>query len=236
MGKTHQTQKDEIFYTGAQITRLDVTLNISTGSEQNLTDYIYTMSQSTIPRLTTTRNKNTVYFGKNSTYRTLKIYSKHLELIEKNLPKTQNPEYINKLAINCKQNGIARIEIKYGSKFLRKNGLRATSNINHKKIVNLFMQDIKPMTQDIKQLELDDLSNGELGTLMIYLAGIDVKSRLSVRTYYKHKKRLKEIGYDIGNSNLIRLEVKPKIITLTASTPPDFYIFPECQRKLKSVK
>ncbi len=234
-GEKHTTQKDEIFYTGAQITRLDVTINISTGSPSNLTDYIYTMSQSTIPRLTTTRKKNTVYFGKNSTYRTLKIYSKHLELIEKNLPKTNNPDYINKLATDCKNKGIARIEIKYGANFLRKNNLRATAHITHEKIVKLFMKDIQPMTKDIKQLEIDDLSNGELGSLMMYLAGIDLKTRLSHQTYYKHKKRLKEIGYDIGNNNLIRLETKPKIITLVAATPPDWYKHPKTERILKSI-
>ena len=79
------------------------------------------------------------------------------------------------------------------------------------------------MTEEIEAPDYGEIPNPALGTLLMYMAGIDVKERLAEQTYYRHRKTLKKFGYDISNKNVHLLQGKVKIITLEPAGVPDFY-------------
>lgn len=210
---------------GLQITKLDYTINVSTGSKSNLTDYMHYMNRISLPRLTTSRSTNTVYFGKNIGSKSFKIYPKHIELRANQIPKSKYKPYIIEQANHCEQNGVARIEIQLGRMYLARSGLRQSSNITTEQLNQIMLEELPAMTTKIKKLNIDDIPNGPLGTLKMYQSGINVKDRLSQQTYYKHRKLLLEYGYDISRNNISALNPTEnvKTITIKAYEPPDDY-------------
>ena len=228
-GQFNQSQgkhNQGLIYLGATISRLDMQVTLATGKPTNrdaVLDHIQTLTFSKLAKIC--YGKNT-YFGKESDSRLCRIYDKALELLEHALKKTDEPEYIQKLIDHLNKIGAIRIEWEY-HRFLRKCDYRYWDNATHKNLCKEFLQDIQTMTRPIKAMDLDEIPTLVLGTLTMYMAGIDVKKRLNKNTFYKHKKVLLEYGYDISNQNIKAMKPKMKTIILTIAEVPEFYQHPE---------
>lgn len=211
-------------YTGATFSRIDMTANIKTGSKLNAAAYLQYQQTQSYPVLEKQLIGTTTYHGKESDSRTIKMYDKAEQLKKVVLPKTDEPEYLSRLIEWTEKNGIIRFEVIY-RRFLRakKKQLRLWHRATQENLTIEIEGDIDKMTPQIKAPDYDEIPNSVLGTLTMYMAGINVKERLTLKTYYKHRKILKKFGYDISNQNIHLLQPKVKIITLEPAGVPDFY-------------
>lgn len=209
-------------YNGATFSRIDMTANIQTGSASNRTAFLQHQQTQEFPRLTKHLTGLNMYYGKESETRTILIYDKGLHLEKEVLKKTDEKKYIQRLINYCNDKGIIRFEARY-SRFLRKINARKWDQATQKKLGDQCLKDMEIMTKKIESPDYDGIPNAVLGTLTMYMAGINVKKRLSHQTYYKHRKILLGFGYDISNQNTSLISPKVKIITLEPAEVPDFY-------------
>ncbi len=236
-GETQQAQgkkNQSIIYTGAVISRNDMTLNLATGSPEKrdlYLDYLQTQTHKTLPKLLWEKN---TYFGKQSDSRTIRIYDKAKHLRDVVLPKSDEPEYIKQLADTLDRNGVIRIETEY-HRYLRTADLRYWHNATHKNMCHYFKQDLNIMTKKIIAKDFDGIDMPYLGTLLAYMSGVDIRKKISPRTFTTHKKYLQQFGYDISNKNIHALKPKHKTIILTVAEVPDFYKYPDKPWQLKSI-
>jgi len=221
-GETIQYQHGSDEYTGATFSRIDMTANIATGSAGNKTAYVQHLKTQTFPKLPQHIEQNTIYFGRQSSSRTIRIYDKGKHLQEVILPITDQEPYITQLINWLNENGIIRFESEY-RRYLRNNNLRLWHNATQENLSNKFMLDINHMTSKIEAPDYGDMPTPYLATLCMYIAGVDLKAKLPRNRYYNHKKVLKEYGYDIANQNIHLLQPKVKIITLEPVEMPAFY-------------
>ena len=204
----------ETYLSGAAITRLDITTNLMAG-EHIRTALAYAKSV-TIGKREQRIRETSVEFGQNE-YRVLKFYDKGEELKAKNAP--------DRVAEWCKVNGVLRAEARIGSKALKDLNMRRIDVVTQEKAVAELEKEIAFMKQ-IEVSDLKDVPDPYLGTLTKWMLGIDVARRLSPATYYRHKKVLKEHGYDISGKVMPMKAVK-HVITLEVAEPPDWYEGPE---------
>jgi len=224
-GECVQLSDGSFGYTGAIVTRVDVTANILTGNAPSLADYFWHVTGLKFDRVETRRKRNTVYFGSDSRKRIVKMYLKHVELRSNN---SADPEYVRAVAEWCESVGLARLEVRYGRDWLRLNGLRALGNISHVALVEQFEKDVSPMLQEFDELNLDALTTLQKGIFAMYLNGFDIREEVSKSAFYRHRKAIKAAtGYDINNRNVSRLEAKPRKIVLREAEPPEWYRMPE---------
>ena len=210
-GTTIRLESGERKTTGAKFTRIDMTQNFQTGSPRTrdlYMEWIQTQEYGRLAKLL--YNKNT-YFGKESDSRTFRIYDKAREIIDKNGDL--------ELARLLHQKGSIRYEWEY-RKFLKTKGLNLWSKATQARLSKQFEKDIKPMVKEITpptSEELDALPNGVLATYLMYQKGYDVKKKLSKPTFIKHKRILKELGIDISNRTVLRMEPPVQVIEIQES-------------------
>ena len=233
----NQGKKIIKIYTGATFSRIDMTSNIETGSQNNLQHYlehIQLLEHSHLQKQITGKN---TYFGQGAQTRTILAYDKALHLKQVVLPNTAESQklYIEALSDFVQKKGVARIENKYKSKFLREKNIRAWHSATQKNLSTQYRGDIKFMTKKLIAKDFDEIPPNSLGALMSYMAGINVRKIYSKSTFNKHKLILQEFGYDISNKNISRIKPKTKTIVLSIAEVPDFYKYPEKPWELKSV-
>ena len=119
------------------------------------------------------------------------------------------------------------MEVAFGRDFIRRCGWRKLVEVQEVDVLSEFEESVKDLVFEVPSEELDRLNKGELGSLLLFLRGYDVKASCSKNTYYAHRKRIKEVtGYDIGAENITRLPVKSKVIVLrpvSEADKPDWY-------------
>lgn len=227
-GQVKRKANGEPVFLGAVVTRVDVCMNVETGSREKLLDYFWHCAGLVLPKRKTRRENGTVYYGNSNKNKKPKVYLKHKEIRQRQLPKSKSPEYVRALAEYCESVGLARLEVRYGRDFLRANGLRSSGSITHDVLISHFSEDVKPMLAEFENLNVDELSNAELGVFLMWSRGFDVRERLKSAMFYRHRKRIKEVtGYDIADNTVTRLKAKPRVITLRQAEPPEWYKMPE---------
>ncbi len=207
---------------GAKITRVDLTTNMTLGNPQDKNAYLKHIQTLEHDRLDKTPIGLNTYFGKFSKRKTICLYDKAKQITEKLINDSHDAKYLKKLAQHIKLNGQVRLEIKF-QRMLESTNLQYWNSLTHDKLSQIYIQDIQFMTDPIEQDDLSKLSNPLLSTLLMYMAGYDVKARLTKNTYYKHRKELKEYGYDISNQNVSALKPKMRTITLQVAEMPSWY-------------
>jgi len=207
---------------GAVFSRIDMTTNVITGSPSNLHAFLQYQKTQTFPRLEQRIYGNNTYHGKDSDSRQFLIYDKGLDVKNKLLSKSEDPEYLQSILNFLHSNGVARLEMSY-KRFLRKRNRRFWNLATSANLNAQFTKDFKLMAKDIETPDYGDMPTECLKTLGLYMMGMNPKEVLSPKTYYKHKKILKSYGYDIANPNIHLLQGKVKIITLKPCELPDWY-------------
>lgn len=229
----------EWIWTGARITRIDVTENFSAGSKENAYSFMRFLSMQQASRLKTGTygEGETVDFGRGSKYAYSKAYLKGPELL-RHARKLKDPDnarqrsyspYLEQLAAWCNSIGLVRFETTYKSRYLTQNKLQYLGAFDMNQLEIDFNDRKSVFTRS--DCDVDELTDLEPKTLAIYRmwqAGDDITSKCSRATFYRHRSRLLPYGIDIAiKSNVLKFQPKTRVITLGPVSPPDFYERPQ---------
>lgn len=229
---------DRIGYTGAKITRLDLTANFETGSKENAFAFMRHIASQQASRLKTGTygEGETVDFGRGSRRVYSKAYLKHAELL-RHMKKQSGPDtaystpfdpYVKDLADWCASVGLVRFETTYKSTFLIDQHFNFLGSIDMRHLESDFLERQQIFTQ--ATCEIDELSDLEPKSLAIYRmwqAGDDLTTKFKKSAFYKHRSRLLPFGVDIAiKSNVLPFKQKIRVIKLGAAVMPDFYQLP----------
>jgi hypothetical protein len=220
---------EKLQWTGARITRLDVTENFQSGSSENAYSFMRFLSTQQASRLKTgTQGEGeTVDFGRGSRRVYSKAYLKAPELL-RHLAKSSNPQYSQQLADWCSSVGLVRFETTYKSTWLIDNGHQFLGSVDMRQIALDFEDRKSVFTR--ATVSVDDLSSLDNRTLAVYRmwqAGDDVTRHLSRTRFYVYRAKLLPYGVDIAvKPKVLNFQPKTRVVTLSPVTPPDFYEMP----------
>ncbi len=222
-------------WTGARITRIDVTENFSAGSKEDANHFMRFLSMQQASRLKTGTygEGETVDFGRGSRRVYSKVYLKGPELLRHarkrlkggNFDSTReyNP-YLENLSSWCDSVGLVRFETTYKSTFLIDNYLQFLGAFDMTTLIQDFTNRKSVFTRS--SCDVDDLSllpKPFLSTLRMWQAGDDVVSKMSRTQFYRHRSALLPYGVDIAiKNNVIAFVPKTRVIKLGPVSPPDF--------------
>ncbi|MDO9482963.1 MAG: phage/plasmid replication protein, II/X family [Hydrogenophaga sp.] len=225
-------------WTGARITRLDLTENFAAGSAEDAYHFMRFLAAQQASRLKTGTHGQgeTVDFGRGSRRVYSKAYLKGPELLkhaakpnktQTDFSKEYDP-YLNDLANWCNSVGLVRFETTYKSTFLIDNGQQFLGGINMSKLEADFKERQTVFTR--ANCDVEDISSLDAKTLAVYRmweAGDDITQKLSRSAFYRYRAALLPFGVDIAiKSNVIKFQPKTRVIKLEAVKMPDFYKMP----------
>ncbi len=184
-----------------------------------------------------------------------KLYNKSLNLIDSSKNKkitSEHSEYLNRLASFCDDHGVVRDEKEFKQPFLNKYGLQFYGLVKENDF-HYYLNDINELLSSIDMTHSEHIAiadqlidagvcrsgqsaNSTRAFHDSWLHGRDVKK--SLRTYYRHKKRLLQIGIDISiphnPTNVSQIKIIREI-TVGVLSPPDWYEMPKAPSHLQLV-
>jgi len=224
---TNWKAEPRIEWTGAVITRIDITENFGVGSSTDAYAFLRWLQGQQVSRLKTGTcgDGETVDFGRGSTYVYSKAYLKAPEIRRHAVP---NDVYLNQLADWCDEVGLVRFEATYKAKALRYLGCRFLGGFDMKRLELDFRERKEVLSRgSVEREDLSDLPKHILGTYRMWAAGDDIASKLPRRTFYRHRRALLPYGVDIAvKSNVKVFQPKTRVIKLGPVSAPDWYELP----------
>lgn len=218
-------------WTGAMVTRVDMTENFATGSKEDAYHFMRWLAGQQASRLKTGTHGEgeTVDFGRGSRRVYSKAYLKGAELRRH----AKGDAYLEQLADWCDQRGLVRFETTYKATKLHDMGCHFLGGFDMKQLEIDFEDRKEVLSRTSAEVEdLADLPKHFLSTYRMWQAGDDVVSRLSLATFKRHRKALLPYGVDIAiKSNVTQLKTKTRVIRLGPVSPPEWYELPEIERK-----
>lgn len=224
-------------WTGAIITRVDLTQNYLTGSPDDAQQFIRWLRSQTIKgKKTDHYGDTTVDFGRGSKRSYFKIYNKGAELLKHSKTKTdvstiykqERADSIEKLADWCLKTGLVRAELELKAKSLRDLNCYYLGDFHMAVIEVEFRKHTSVFERATAEIdELANLDNKTLSVYRMWQAGDFIKHKLSKSVFYRRRALLLPYGIDIAiESNVKRFEPKTRVISLSAAVPPDWYSLP----------
>lgn len=217
-------------WTGAMVTRVDVTQNFATGSKDDAYYFMRYLAGQQASRLKTGTHGDgeTVDWGRGSRRVYSKAYLKAPELRKH----SSGVGYMSNLADWCDEVGLVRFETTYKATKLHDIGCHYLGGFDMKQIENDFSQRKEVLSRSSVEVEeLTALPKHLLATYRMWQAGDDISSRLSRASMYKHRKALLPYGVDIAvKSTVTQFKARTRVITLGPVAPPDFYELPTIER------
>lgn len=230
-------------WTGATISRLDLTENYLTGSPENANYFLRWLAGQKLKSKKTNfyGDHATVDFGRGSQRSYFKVYNKGFELLKHSkskpdcdtIEKQDRCEVIEKLAQWCTDFGMVRAELELKSKALHDLHCYYLGELDMKVIEVEFKKHSSVFERATAEVDsLASLNGKALAIYRMWQAGDDLKSKFGKSQLYAHRKTLLPYGVDIFiPSNVVRFEPKTRVITLSAAIPPDWYQLPSVSHK-----
>lgn len=222
-------------WTGATLSRIDLTANYETGSLANARAYLEWLStQQGNARLKvgTRLDGETVDWGRGSRRIYSKIYIKSAELRKHAAPgdlvfnddETQDTD-LARLVRHCENVGLVRFEVTAKATQLIAMGCNYLGGFDMHKIVELFTDRAAVLTRaDHAHDDFETLPNAFRRTARDYLAGDDLERHLSISTFRRHRLALLPYGIDISvRRNVINFLPRVRVIELKAAPVPVWY-------------
>lgn len=207
---------------GATVSRLDITANYSTGSESQARAFIRWLAEKSVSRMKKGRAGDESVWFVNSRHM-IKAYIKHIEMEKHGMSKD------DQLYQWCKDQGIVRVELELKKRMLDTEGIYHLENITEEALQEIYFRETEILRRVDRSDEpdiIDSLPARYRMTAAAWLAGEDVRSFMSERTFFRHAKVLREYGLDIGEPrNIVKFPTKVNVIELRPISPPDWYHF-----------
>lgn len=230
---------DKLAFTGARVTRLDLTQNFLSGSAENAAVFMRHLAMQQASRLKTGTygEGETVDFGRGSRRVYSKAYLKHVELLRHMQKKSKGPQtefsrahdpYVQELAEWCASVGLVRFETTYKSTFLIDANQHYLGGLDMRHLEKDFIQRQEVFTRANCEIdELTSLDKKTLGAYRMWQAGDDMTSKFSRSAFYRFRSALLPYGVDIAvKSNVISFQPRVRVIKLAPASMPSFYQLP----------
>jgi len=224
-GKLYKFADTGWTWTGARVSRIDITCNYVTGSMIDSEALLRNMAGHHIGRQKGSLSVNgaTVEYGRGSKYVYGKLYCKTTEL-KKHRSKKSGQHVADEVIDFCQSLGVIREEFTLKSRFLLQNGLAYLGAITDSLLIEVYMNRTQLKRLDKVQYEnFNDLPANLRATYVSWKYGFPIT--LKKTAFYKHRKALLAYGIDISIPNNVQtMPIKVKTIELAALTAPDWYI------------
>ena len=176
-------------WTGALVTRVDMTQNFSAGSKEEASAFMRYLAGQQASRLKTGTHGDgeTVDWGRGSRVIYSKAYLKGPEIRKRCV----GSDYLTKLADWCDSVGLVRFESTYKATKLHQMNCHYLGGFDMRQLEIDFEERKELLTRE--SATLDDLSllpRTILGTYRMWQSGDDLASKLSRAVFYKHRKAL----------------------------------------------
>lgn len=230
-------------WTGAMVTRVDITRNFSVGGKENAYHFMRYLQGQQASRLKTGTygDGETVDWGRGSRRLYFKAYLKGPELLRHAARATPGDSFIKpapdpyvlQLADWCDSVGLVRVEMTFKATKLHDMGCHYLGGFDMKQLELEFEQRCEVLTRASADVdELTELPKALLSTYRMWQAGDDLTVKLSRATFYRHRRELLPYGVDIAiKSNVVPLKTRTRVIQLGPVSMPEFYELPPIERK-----
>jgi hypothetical protein len=230
-------------WTGATISRIDLTQNYLTGSPDDANHFLRWLAGQKLKSKKTNfyGDHSTVDFGRGSKRSYFKVYNKGYELLKHSttvtdvstIQKADRADSIEQIANWCQQHGMVRAELELKSKALHDLRCYYLGELNMNVIEHEFKKHSSVFERANAEIDsMAELDGKALAVYRMWQAGDDLKVKLSKSALYRHRALLLPHGIDIMiPSNVIRFEPKTRVIALSAAVPPDWYCLPSVNLK-----
>ncbi|PTU33036.1 phage/plasmid replication protein, II/X family [Stenotrophobium rhamnosiphilum] len=212
-------------YTGARVSRIDITRNYSCGNEQDARQLILKLGSFHVGRQkgSVTPDGGTVLFGYGSKYASGKCYLKHVELQDNR--KKKSGSHVGQDVIDfCRDAGVVREEFTLKSRYLTQKQRCWLAQIDTQWLEAVFLDRSQVRNlMDISYRDTTALSAAARGTLARYENGEPLN--LKKTAFYRHRRELLVAGYaDIGVSkNVVAISPSVKVVEVQRMVAPDWY-------------
>lgn len=212
-------------YTGARISRLDLTANYQAGSAEAahlVMQYLSTQHNGR-KKGQAYGDGETVDWGRGSRRQYWKAYIKHLEMLR------HSPDLADSQIVKfCRESGLIRFEGTIRSNALTDLGAAFLGDYESGwamgQLIALFNSECGVMTRAERSTDdLDELPKALRSTARDYLAGMDCRQTLSRATFYRHRSALLPFGLDIAMRNVQPFKPRVRVVQLTRAEVPSWY-------------
>lgn len=220
--KTKNTCRLAPAWTGASVTRIDLTSNFETGSLSNARAYLeWLASQQGTARIKvgTHGDGETVDWGRGSRAVYAKAYLKSEELRRH----SADPQLID----HCEAVGLVRFEVTVKATWLHNAGCNYLGGLDMTQLELLFEDRKKVLTRAEHTVDdLEQLPRALRCTARDWLAGDDLSTKLSDRTLRRHRSALLPYGIDIAvKRNVVEFRPRVRVIEVRPAAIPSWYDF-----------
>lgn len=223
--KIERVSRGEVRYewTGARVSRIDLTANYETGSVDNahaLMQYLGSQHAGRHEGRVLGQGE-TVAFGAGSRRQYWKAYIKHLEL-------TRHGGGDQRVIEHCASRGVVRFEGTVRSNALTDLGCAFLGDYESGWAMAQLIQLFEQQTQVLHRAErstddLDELPRHLRATARDYMAGMDCAARMSRASFYRHRAELLPYGIDIAVRNVRPFQPRVRVIELRPAEIPSWY-------------
>lgn len=223
-GKLYRFADHGWTWTGARVSRIDITCNHACGSMDALQALLRSLAGQHVGRQKgrLTPDGATVEYGRGSKYVYGKCYAKHVEF-ERHASRKAGSHVDEEVVQFCRDLGVLREEFTLKSRFLTQNQMAYLGAITQRDLVAVYRARSQfRRFDDMKYENFDDLPRGVRATYVSWKHGFPQGIKRS--TFYKHRRRLLAYGIDISvPSNVEILPVRVRTVNVAALEAPEWY-------------
>jgi hypothetical protein len=201
----------------ARFSRLDVTGNFSAGVGAGDVLAWLGAQQPGRCRARVYGDGGTVEWGGGSRYMYFKAYDKAAELLRRGA--------VADVVEYCRAVGLVRFELSLKAVWCSKR--RAVwGSVTDEELEGVLMDRVNSVVgQGVEVRHVLDVPMPYLGTLLLWEQGVDVASRLSRATFYRHRRYLRGLGIDIAVAKSSVSRMWPvRVVRLERLEPPEWYL------------
>ena len=218
---THVTQSIvRVEWTGARITRIDLTRNYTLGSAESARHYLqwlFTQQPSRRTQVGTYPDGSTVDWGRGSRRLYAKFYLKFIEMLRGTAPSTELTKW-------AETEGLGRFELSIKSTQLQTMGCQFLGGLDMEQLEIFFEERAAILSRASMDVDgLDALPNALRVVARDYLAGQDM-SAMPESTFRRKRRALLPYGIDISvPRNVYQFQPRVRVIELKPASIPLFY-------------
>lgn len=211
-------------YTGARITRIDLTMNYATFSQYAAETVLRSLAGHHVGRQKgqLSVNGSTVEYGRGSKYVYGKVYNKHHEMLVHRRKKSGS-HVADEVLEFTERVGVLREEFTLKSRFLTQNNLCWLGSVDQQLLNRVFLDRTQFRRAEMSKIEsIEHLPSAVQGTYALWKLGMPCTK--SKATFYRHRQALLALGVDISiPNNVSTLPLKIKTIEIAMLEAPEWY-------------